>query len=315
MADEDYEDGEILEEGEEVEQVSPSTQSAAPASGASTDAPTISQPALPPVNEALLPTPGSTNPRKRLHSTLQDARVPSSASVYDNRPPLTHRQPARYSSSNNSNNNNGYSDRRPHEHQDDRVYSEDLIVKYPRQQPHSRVLMDFGAWMAAARSRQRLDVEEVQKLVLNVLRGGSRKEKGRVSPYLLPSLMPGAELPSKVCVVLLAKMHPSVLQKYRAKLSFFDACSSVPVMLTKQELNQIRRSEAPLPELMYKFPRPTVDTHELSTDELFYAHELTFLMKHSAGFTDELVFLPTGRFTRKSQPLEGTWELTETCFI
>ncbi|ETN06320.1 hypothetical protein PPTG_13671 [Phytophthora nicotianae INRA-310] len=80
-------------------------------------------------------------------------------------------------------------------------------------------------------------------------------------------------------------------------------------MLTKQELNQIRRSEASLSELMYKFPRPTVDTHELSTDELFYAHELTFLMKHSAGFTDELVFTPAGKFTRKSQPLGGTWEL------
>ncbi|EEY54885.1 exonuclease, putative [Phytophthora infestans T30-4] len=268
-SDIDYEDGEILEEGEEVEQ----------------------------------------NPRKRLHSSLQDARPTESASIYDNRPPLSHRQPTRY----NNSSGNGYSDRRrdaaPHDHQDDRAYAEDLIVKYPRQQPCSNVLLDFATWMGAARSRKRLDVEDVQKLVLNVLRGGSRKKEGMVSPYLLPYLTPGARLPSKVCIVLLEKLHPSVLQKFRAKLSFFDECSSVPVMLTKQEGSQIRRSEAPLSELMYKFPRPTVDTHELSTDELFYAHELTFLMKHSAGFTDELVFTPAGKFTRKNQPLGGTWEI------
>ncbi|GMF47575.1 unnamed protein product [Phytophthora fragariaefolia] len=310
-SDDDYEDGEILEEGETPSIPAPPVAPVAPvapARGASTGAPISAQPALPPANGALLPTPsssssssysrGQSNPRKRAHAALQDAPP-----AYDTRVPLAHRQPPRYSSSAG----NGYN--RREEHQDERVYAEDLVVKYPRQQPRSRVLLDFGAWMAAARSRQRLDVEEVQKLVLNVLRGGSRKEKGRVSPYLLPSLMPEAELPSKVCVVLLDKMHPSVLQKYRAKLAFFDACSSVPVVLTKHELNQVRRTEAPLPELMYKFPRPTVDTHELTTDELFYAHELTFLMKHSAGFTDELVFAPTGRFTRKTQPLGGTWEL------
>ncbi|KAG2977015.1 hypothetical protein JG687_00015548 [Phytophthora cactorum] len=293
----DYEDGEILEEGEEVEQPSPPAQASA-----SDVVPSASHaPVQPPI--ALLPTPSSTNPRKRLHSSLQDT------TVYDTRAPLSHRQPTRY----NSNGGNGYSDRRrdtaPHEHQDDRVYAEDLVIKYPRQQPRSNVLLDFATWMGAARSRKRLDVEDVQKLVLNVLRGGSRKKEGMMSPYLLPYLTPGAQVPTKVCIVLLEKLHPSVLQKYRAKLSFFDGCSSVPVMLTKQKQNQIRRSEAPLSELMYKFPRSTVDTHELSTDELFYAHELTFLMKHSAGFMDELVFTPAGTFTRKSQPLGGTWEL------
>jgi RNA exonuclease 1 len=283
-SDDDYEDGEVLEEGQEAEEPSASVSAA-------------SQPS------ALLPVP-IANPRKRPHSILQASNA---SSVYDTRPPLTHRQPARYSS--NANTHTVSSDRRPAEYQDDRAYNEDLVVKHPRQQPRSRVLLDFAAWMAAARNRKRMDVEDVQKLVLNVLRGGSRREKGRVSPYLLPSLTPDAELPTKVCVLLLGKMHPSVLQKYRAKLGFFDACSSVPLMLTKQEVNQIRRSEAPLPELLYKFPRPTVDTHELSADELFYAHELTFLMKHSAGFTDELVLLPAGTFTRKSQPLGGTWQL------
>ncbi|KAL3670392.1 hypothetical protein V7S43_004710 [Phytophthora oleae] len=304
-SDNDYEDGEILEEGEEVAEPSPPSESFTSVDTsfpASSSVPGTPQPSAQPLNP-VLPTP-SSNPRKRLHSSLLNARAVDSGSVYDNRTPLSHRQPTRYNKSSNDHN-----DRKPYERQDDRLYSENLIVKYPRQQPRSNVLLDFATWMGLARSWKRLDVEDVQKLVLNVVRGGSRKHEGLVSPYLLPFLMPGAELPTKVCIVLLEKMHPSMLQKYRAKLSFFDGCSSIPVMLTKQELNQTRRSEAPLAELMYKFPRPTVDTHELSTDELFYAHELTFLMKHSAGFTDELVFSPTGTFTRKTQPLGGTWEL------
>ncbi|KAG7397758.1 hypothetical protein PHYBOEH_000212 [Phytophthora boehmeriae] len=315
-SDGDYEDGEILEEGEEPTQASPSTQvstTAVPTS--SSGAPAITSSIAPPKppNESfshahhtaqtpLLPIPSPGNPRKRLHSSLHMSHVADFSSVYDNRTPLSHRQPTRY-------NTNGTGDRRQapsHDHQDDRLYNADLIVKYPRQEPQSQVLLDFATWMATARSRKRLDVEDVQKIILNVLRGG---EDGVVSPYLMPSLMPGGTLPTKVCVVLLGRMHPSVLQKYRAKLGFFDKCSSVPLMLTKQEESQIRRSEAPLPELMYRFPRPTVDTHELSANELFYAHELTFLMKHSAGYTDELVFTPEGKFCRKSQPLGGTWEL------
>lgn len=44
-------------------------------------------------------------------------------------------------------------------------------------------------------------------------------------------------------------------------------------------------------------------------DELFYGHELTFLMRHSFGYMDEVVMLPSGTFVRKSQPIGGTWEL------
>lgn len=47
----------------------------------------------------------------------------------------------------------------------------------------------------------------------------------------------------------------------------------------------------------------------MAVDELFYGHELTFLLRHSFGYTDELIVLPTGAFLRKSQPLGGTWEL------
>ncbi|RLN10137.1 hypothetical protein BBJ28_00018413 [Nothophytophthora sp. Chile5] len=324
-SDSDYEDGEILEEGEEPEErtavpassaTSSAVQSAsAPATAAlggsleprnaplPSDPPSAHRRSAPP----LQPTP-SANPRKRLHSELQERPRHGAEASYDTRTPLSHRQPMR---SNSDRNGSFRREPAPYEAQDDRVYSEELIIKYPRQQPSSRVLLDFATWMATARMRKRLDMDDVQQLVVNALRfGGSSSHEGAISPYLMPSLVPGAaQLPAKVCVVLLARLHPSVLQKYRAKLSFFDACSSVPVMLAKRELHQMRRSEAPLPELLYKFPRPTVDTRELSADELFYAHELTFLMKHSIGYMDELVFLPTGTFTRKSQPLGGTWEL------
>ena len=308
----DYEDGEIREDGDARAPLFTSLQPHASVTSrycASVDACVSHHPLVHPRNEPLLPTPGR-NLRKRLHSSLQDGRDADLNSVYNRRIPLSHRQPVRY------NHTKSYEDRR-HDTTplDDRVYAEDLILQYPSQQPRSNVLLDFSTWMAAAGSRTRLNVEDVQKLVLNVLRGGNPKAKGVVSPYLLPYLMPRADLPTKICLVLVQKMHPLMLQKQRAKLSFLHGCSSVPVVLTQQKLSPIRSLEAPLPELMYRFPRPTVDTHELSVDELFYAHELTFLMKHLLGFTDELVLLPTGTFTRQSRPLEECGRLTVTCCI
>lgn len=47
----------------------------------------------------------------------------------------------------------------------------------------------------------------------------------------------------------------------------------------------------------------------MPAEELFYGHELTFMMRHSFGYTDEVIVLPSGTFVRKSQPLGGTWEL------
>ncbi|CEG45982.1 small rna degrading nuclease 5-like isoform x1 [Plasmopara halstedii] len=294
-----HEDGEILEEGEEVEDIvnscSNDTSSSIPTSAA------INRVIQPPPFAATLPLASRCqNPRKRLHSSLQNGNHTETASIYDKRTPLSHHQKGRY------NNHRSSSYRRDVSSNDDRVYDEDLIIKHPRQQPCSNVLLNFATWMGSA---NRLDIEDVQSIILNVLRGDSSSLEGVVSPYLLPYLTPRARLPSKVCVILIQKMHPSVLQKYRSKLNFFDQCSSMPVVLKKHDSTQIRRSEAPLPELLYTFPKPTVDTHELSTDELYYAHELTFLMKHSAGFTDELVFNPTGTFTRRSQPIGGTWVL------
>ncbi|KAI9913134.1 hypothetical protein PsorP6_006373 [Peronosclerospora sorghi] len=290
----DHEDGEIVEERDALTQRSYSLQAGASSSTLSCAAVSeisVALPSIPPPNDSVRPIA----PKRHLSSL----EASDGSSPFDKRMPLAHRPPVR-------------AHRRPgreYEQPDDRVYYADLIVKHPRQEPRSHVLLDFATWMAGAPIRKRLDVEDVQELVLNVLQGGRTKEKGRISPYLLPSLMPGAELPTRVCLVLVANLHPSIVQKFRAKLNFLDACSSVPVTLTKASSRRSRKAETPLPELLYKFARPSVETHDLSTEELFYAHELTFLMKHSAGYTDEVVLLPAGTFTRKSQPFGGTWKL------
>lgn len=156
------------------------------------------------------------------------------------------------------------------------MYSEDLIVKYPRQVVRSSVLLNFAHWMEHTRARMRLDVEDIQDLLVNVVLGGKQDNSSSskdsksspapaaatrrlsVSPFLMESLFPNKSLPTKVCLVLLGNVHPSVLQRYRSTLSFFDACSSVPCVLSKSD--EARRMERPLPELLYKFPRPPVNT-------------------------------------------------------
>jgi DNA polymerase III epsilon subunit-like protein len=213
------------------------------------------------------------------------------------------------------------------------------VLKYPRQQPRSRVLLDFASWMESARSRRRLTVDDVQSLLLKLLEApdpsgeDDEDEGGRVvSEFLLPSLCPGTPLPRRLCLVLLGGVHPAVAQKFRATLPFFDACSSVPVSLTKRE--HTRRIESPLAELLYKFPKPRVDSRydsllsshllcqseadpltvacrKLPIEELFYAHELTFMMEHSFGFVDELLLAPDGSFARRSQATAGgNWALS-----
>lgn len=48
---------------------------------------------------------------------------------------------------------------------------------------------------------------------------------------------------------------------------------------------------------------------QLPANELFYGHELTFLLCHAFGYNDELILFPTGKFARKSIPQGGSWEL------
>jgi hypothetical protein len=176
------------------------------------------------------------------------------------RPPYPQQQQQNY-----ANGNAGPAGRRSHFEYE--TYSADLIVKYPRQVVKSNVLLNFAHWMEHARSRLRLDVEDIQQLILRIVSTPAASDEAdesnkttssNVSPFLLDSLSPHKSLPTKVCVVLLGNVHPSVLQRYRSTLAFFDGCTSVPCVLSKSD--QSKRFETPLPELLYKFPRPPVDT-------------------------------------------------------
>lgn len=268
--DDEYEDGEILEEGEEGEE--PETAPPPP-------------PPLPKPQPQLQPQPQPPlPPRKRLHSAMQEQQYTARSNYnYSNSggaryppppPPYQHSYNAAAAATTTTPAvSAGGGGRREFE-----TYSEDLIVKYPRQVARSNVLLDFACWMEHARARLRLNVEDVQDLLVNVVlrdAGASddgnvdmdadansqqqkQKKKTRVSRFLMDSLSPGKALPTKACVVLLGNVHPSVLQRYRSTLGFFDACSSVPCVLSKND--ETKRLETPLPELLYKFPRPPVNT-------------------------------------------------------
>ncbi len=263
---EDYEEGEILEEGEEIESSPPQTNIANVSSAtslsqiasienierekqslnASTSEGLLPQPPISQHTKAvisqdttsILPTPVSTvdlrdNHRKRVHSELQGP-------------------------SQNYSRGNAPSHRAPNRERDDRGdrYSPDLILKYPRQIPSSGVLLEFSRWMdlTLRQSRHRLDVTDLQDLILNVMNG-----EPMISSYLTSaSECPFLHGPTKICVVVLGNLHPSVLQRYRSELPFFDACTVMPCALTKSD--QMRRTETPVAELLYRFAKPPVDT-------------------------------------------------------
>lgn len=319
-SDDEWEDGEILEDGEEVEDVPYVPPTSAP-SRAQDEPMTLAQapplppptapsnplhphlasngsaasviqsplppssgvlprpplpPPLPPGGSSILgapPLPSASNdlyPRKRLHSTMQDQQqqyhptarhAPHRPSSYSARGPYAQSY---------SNAPSGFAvpqlpppppqSSAPPVRREFETYSPDLIVKYPRQVVASNVLLDFAHWMEHARTRLRLSVDDIQQLVLNVL--DRKPERTRLSPFLLDALCPHKPLPTRVCVVLLGNVHPSVLQRYRSTLNFFDACSSVPCVLSKSD--DAKRVETPLPELLYKFPRPPANTKYVS---------------------------------------------------
>lgn len=314
MSDE-WEDGEVLEDGEEREEPTPATAAGSGALHASNDAGLASAAAVEAeiedgeegeVEEApkrkseaagpkqwppLPPGPAPPLPpaQQRASHGQPQPRMSSNGSYgqrsggqlqhpqlyhQPQRPPPGQHYPSRSGGYASQSQGGNYPSANRSQHsssqyeQDDRTYSADLVLKYPRQQPRSRVLLDFAAWMESSRSRCRLTVDDVQKLLLNVMEKtaiskGDDGEAGEdaeqvVSEYLLPSLFPDTPLPSQLCIVMLNGVHPAVMQKYRPTLPFFDACTSVPVSLTKRE--HARRIESPLSELLYKFSKPRVDT-------------------------------------------------------
>lgn len=254
VSDGEWEDGEVLEEGEEREEAPPPPPAASAAAPASDGA---SLGSVAPVKAEKPAGEGAARLASQPWPPLPPHRAPPPHGGYAGRnghsyhrqaPAQPYRPPASAGG-------------QPFE-QDDRAYSAELVLKYPRQQPRSRVLLDFASWMEAARSRRRLTVDDVQSLLLKLLEASGEEDEDEddrvVSEFLLPSLCPGTPLPRRVCVVLLGGVHPAVVQKFRATLPFFDACSSVPVSLTKRE--HARRIESPLAELLYKFPKPHVDS-------------------------------------------------------
>ncbi|DAZ94860.1 TPA: hypothetical protein N0F65_008162 [Lagenidium giganteum] len=322
-SDEDWEDGEV-EEGEEVEEnvpAPPQPVASSNAEGTSKDAaessegndePAHKKPRLPdagpaPANGISPPLPPPLPPQP--YATFSQQSHPS----YSQQPrqqPYGARKRDHDGSAHAGSNNQQHKSYQGHgagagstsDTADERDL-EQWIVKYPRQAVQSKVLLNFGKWMEMARLRHRVFVDELQTLLLRTV----DSRDAAVSPFLLDPIFPGQHNPTKLCLVLLGNLHPCVLQRYRKDLSFFDACSSMPCSLAKSE--RAKKIETPVAELLYKFPRPPVSTKNLSIDELFYAHELTFLLVHSAGWSDELVLQPSGYFFRRTQPQGGTWEL------
>lgn len=351
-SDEDFEDGEIADDEQPMPVTTqPASEPPTPVAAAvetqkapAADASASTSESNKPVGSATspaLPPPASDRPRapvappadydadrysrKRLHSALDNngfQQQPPLPRQYPPPPQQAYRTPAS-SYPRARQQANDYDDQRY-------AYNEQLILKYPRQQVRSQVLLNFAAWMENVRSRKRLDVPDVQRLLLSVVAPDSTSASESKTQYFMDSFFPNKPAPKKVCLVLLGNLHPSMLQKQRALLSFFDACSSVPCVLSSNA--QARRVETPLAELLYRFPRPPMDTkyvcccvdascfghtymccvflaRQLPVEELFYGHELTFLLCHAFGYNDELILFPTGKFARKSMPQGGNWEL------
>lgn len=277
-SDEDFEDGEIVDDEQPTpvttqatnEALSPLIAKVESQEATTADAPTskneppqpaetttslasdrLSMPASerPRAPAAPLADPNADrNSRKRLHSALAN-----NGFQQQQQPPRQYPQQQGYRAPVNS---YPHARQQANDYDDQRfAYNEQLILKYPRQQTRSQVLLNFATWMENVRSRKRMDVSDVQRLLLNVVAPDSSPSETK---YFMDSFFPNKPVPKKVCLVLLGNLHPSMLQKQRALLSFFDACSSVPCVLSST--SQARRVETPLAELLYRFPRPPVDT-------------------------------------------------------
>ncbi|GLD96933.1 hypothetical protein PINS_up005616 [Pythium insidiosum] len=294
MYGDDHEEGEILEEGEEVE-VLPPVKSAPlpprappPVYGVPTPPPQPYHSATPPrfPREPTPPPHSQPYARKRPFGEMDHNGAPQT---------FRGSRPSSASSSSGG-------------REMDEGYNEDLITRVPRQVLDSNVIPHFATWMytATRRFRRRPDAENLQALLLSSVNGGDSSSIDAVANSTQYIQFPRAT-PKRVCVVLLGGVHPAIIQRYRPELPFFDRCTSLPFVIATP--SQTKRTDKPLPELLYRFPKAPVNTREIPIEELFYGHELTFLMCHSFGYNDELILQPSGRFARKSQPRGGTWEL------
>jgi RNA exonuclease 1 len=260
------------------------------------------------------------NLRKRAHSQMEStppSRSPSPSSS-TNQAPKRHHGMQEYSNTTGTASSAGISNINTNGHtsRNYEEYDENWVLKFPRQRLSSQVLLDFSTWMSMQSSSSRhqrkrcLYIEDIQDILLKSVLTNTEDDATtrRISEFLSTPLFPSSpKAPTKVCVVLLENSHPAIIQKNLSLLSYFSNCTTMPCSLSKS--SHPKPMEASLPELLFKFPRPPIDARMLSTQELFYEHELTFLMNHSAGWNDELVLQPWGDFFRKNQAQGGKWVL------
>lgn len=265
MSGDEYEDGEISEEGEEIEttQVTLPREnlpfSMAKPDTVSNEQPRTGQPT------GFLGTPHNSNrrmlmiPKPDSYAHGSKKRIHSEMEVSPHEPPSDRRERGQRGGKGRTTNGNGGThngDRGDYEER----YNADILLKYPRQVVQSNVLLDFVTWMEA-RARLRLDIVDIQTLLLHAI------DKNQcTSPFLMESLFPHKEMPTKICVIVLGNVHPAVLQRYRPQLPFFDSCTTLPLSLTKPDA--ALRVETPLPELLYRFAKPPVESRFVIMYEL-----------------------------------------------
>nr|CCA19715.1 exonuclease putative [Albugo laibachii Nc14] len=290
METEDYEDGEILEDNHapillpQAAKLDPSSKT--PSSQPDTSAPVIKKTA----HREHIPRQ-NWHPRAPRTHPFNDAAMLHSRK----RPHPPHK-------------NNENHVKEPPKLPLEEAYCQEMILRCPRQVVSSRVLLDFAYWMQWGSRKNRIRrvlIHEVQEMILSAMQG--LDSATALSPYLAPPCNPWNSRPKKVCIILLCNFHPAILQKYLATFKFFEQSTSLPCNFVKSA--HLQHGENVLPEMLFKYPKPSVDTANLSSDELFRGHELTFLIQHSFGWNDELILQSTGTFFQRNQPQGGRWEL------
>ncbi|RHY56429.1 hypothetical protein DYB30_001298 [Aphanomyces astaci] len=202
-----------------------------------------------------------------------------------------------------------------------------ILLREPFQVRSSRVLLNFNHWFDSVLKYAwvpRISADDLQSILLH---------------FVDPSLHPSSRYledwddeyrPAKLCFVLAKGFHPDVLAKAvtakASPLSFFTSCSSMPLSLstTAAMERNAKLKEIPLPCLLARFPSPPINLDMATPETLFTSNvELTMLGIYTSdtpppsaaapplkgGWTDELVFQPSGVFFRKTTNQTGDWRI------
>lgn len=241
MDTEDYEDGEILEENQAPESHSPTVKEELSVS--SSLPPTISR------DSAINKTPHRQQiARRNWHPKAPHTQPFNDAAMMHSRkrPHPVHK---------NTENHVKEAVKLPL----DDAYCQEMILRCPRQVISSRVLLDFAYWMqwGSVRNRiRRLLIHEIQEMILSALQESDATSA--LSPCLASPCNPWFSRPKKVCIILLSNLHPAILQKHLASLKYFGQSTSLPCNFVKSA--HLQHGENVLPEMLFKYPKPSVDT-------------------------------------------------------